>query len=96
VFSLSIEFAQLFNNRVSDVDDLLMNTLGTLIGFLVFVSLKKRSPGISAFSIGRANHLKDEPFFCFLFVWISVLVFKPVLSGYLIGIVFPFITGSPG
>jgi len=31
-----------------------------------------------------------------LFVWISVLVFKPVLSGYLIGIVFPFITGSPG
>lgn len=33
LFSLSIEIGQLFNHRVTDIDDLLMNTLGALIGF---------------------------------------------------------------
>jgi len=96
MFSLSIEFAQLFNNRVTDVDDLLMNTLGTLIGFIVYVIIKSRSAGISMFSIGRANHWKDEPFFCFLFVWISVLVFKPILSVYILELAIPFVAGAPG
>jgi len=35
-FSLLIELSQLLNNRASDVDDLLMNTLGALAGFLLF------------------------------------------------------------
>lgn len=34
--SLAIEIMQLFNWRVSDIDDLLMNTLGAVIGFLLF------------------------------------------------------------
>lgn len=49
-FSLLIELMQLFNLRVTDVDDLIMNTLGTLAGFLlwflfsrVFQSIGKRS-----------------------------------------------------
>lgn len=34
--SLFIEFSQLFNERVSDVDDLIMNTFGVLIGWLLY------------------------------------------------------------
>lgn len=36
LFSLLIELSQLCNFRATDVDDLLMNTLGTLLGFLLF------------------------------------------------------------
>lgn len=36
VFSLGIELSQLCNLRATDVDDLLMNTLGTVLGWLIF------------------------------------------------------------
>ncbi|GCF92167.1 antibiotic resistance protein VanZ [Enterococcus florum] len=42
-FSLGIELLQLFNRRVTDVDDLLMNTLGTLAGYLIWVLWQKLS-----------------------------------------------------
>lgn len=35
-FSLLIELSQLFNQRVTDIDDLLMNTLGAVIGWGIF------------------------------------------------------------
>lgn len=35
-FSLVIELSQLLNARATDVDDLLMNTLGGIIGFIIF------------------------------------------------------------
>lgn len=35
-FSLLIELLQLFNRRATDIDDLLMNTSGTLLGFAVW------------------------------------------------------------
>lgn len=35
-FSLLIELSQLFNNRRTDIDDLLLNTLGALLGYLLF------------------------------------------------------------
>ena len=44
-FSFSIEFCQLFNRRNTDIDDLLMNVIGAIIGFIiykVFVKLFKR------------------------------------------------------
>lgn len=36
LFSLLIEVSQLFNFRATDIDDLLMNTLGGLIGYLIY------------------------------------------------------------
>ena len=36
-FSLLIEVLQLFNTRLSDVDDLIMNSLGTFIGYLFWI-----------------------------------------------------------
>jgi len=38
--SLIIELSQLFNRRITDIDDLLMNTLGALIGWAIFRLLK--------------------------------------------------------
>lgn len=36
-FSLLIEFFQIFSRRVSNIDDLLMNTLGTCVGYLIWI-----------------------------------------------------------
>lgn len=41
IFSLIIEFGQLFNRRITDIDDLLMNTLGTFIGWIICRLLKE-------------------------------------------------------
>lgn len=35
-FSLFIEMSQLFNNRRTDIDDLILNTLGAILGFLIY------------------------------------------------------------
>ena len=35
-FSLLIEISQLLNNRRTDIDDLLLNTLGTILGYIMF------------------------------------------------------------
>nr|WP_319489718.1 VanZ family protein [uncultured Caproiciproducens sp.] len=40
-FSFVIEFSQLFDRRITDIDDLLMNTLGTLVGWLLWQIMKK-------------------------------------------------------
>lgn len=41
-FSLIIELTQLFSiNRVTDIDDLMMNTIGALIGWVIFKLLKE-------------------------------------------------------
>jgi len=42
ITSLAIELFQLFNNRSTDIDDLLMNTLGTVLGFYIFHFFDKR------------------------------------------------------
>lgn len=36
IFSLIIEVGQLFTIRATDIDDLIMNTLGTILGFILF------------------------------------------------------------
>lgn len=40
-FSLSIEFCQLFNLRATDIDDLMMNTLGAILGYLIWLCVDK-------------------------------------------------------
>ena len=41
LLSLCIELAQLFSSRVCAVDDLLMNSIGTLLGYLIISGLRK-------------------------------------------------------
>ncbi|MCI8272017.1 MAG: VanZ family protein [Erysipelotrichaceae bacterium] len=42
-FSLLIELSQLLNNRRCDIDDLLLNTLGGVIGFLIYTAWMKKA-----------------------------------------------------
>lgn len=59
--SLLIEFTQLFLIRATDIDDLILNTLGTMLGYLVFLAFKKLLPRLtekfSTESIGKENKL---------------------------------------
>ena len=57
LFSLLIETSQLFNSRQTDIDDLLMNTLGALIGYLMYCIFAK----IIKRTTTPVNHLKYEP-----------------------------------
>lgn len=41
IFSLVIEVSQLLNNRATDIDDLLLNTVGAIIGFVLYKLLDK-------------------------------------------------------
>lgn len=42
--SFTVEFIQLFIGRGTDADDLILNTLGALCGYLVFLLLRRRFP----------------------------------------------------
>lgn len=42
MLSLIIEIFQLLNVRATDIDDLLMNTLGAVIGFIIYSLLLKK------------------------------------------------------
>ena len=42
LLSLGIELAQLLNYRVSDVDDLIMNTLGAFLGYALLMLLSRK------------------------------------------------------
>lgn len=44
--SFAIEVLQMFCGRTSDVDDLLMNTLGALIGYWMFLRQNGRLPSV--------------------------------------------------
>ncbi|MEA5020204.1 MAG: VanZ family protein [Gordonibacter sp.] len=46
-FSLLIELSQLANHRTTDADDLVANTLGTLVGFVIFALYLHFSHGTS-------------------------------------------------
>ena len=61
--SLAVEFLQLFTFRATDVNDLITNTLGTLIGWWIASAVFKYFPGI------RCNGSKKE----FIIVFGTVL-----------------------
>ena len=50
--SLSIEVTQLFGGRYTEIDDLIINTLGTLVGFIIYSYTTK--------NIFKVNNTKKE------------------------------------
>lgn len=74
LFSLLIEISQLFNRRATDIDDLLMNTLGTIIGYVFYWVLLRR---IRIFQVNCSSSesyiIKYSP--CFLLVLMFVICF---------------------
>lgn len=58
LFSLFIETVQLFSFRATDIDDLLMNTMGTWLGYLLFLAINRVFPRTCGrFGVGE----KPEP-----------------------------------
>ena len=57
--SLSIELSQLFCLRVTDIDDLTMNTLGTAVGFGCWIAFRCLFPkaGSKAIKVSSAEPL---------------------------------------
>lgn len=67
--SLLIEISQLFNRRATDIDDLIMNTLGTVIGYLFYKLIFKR---ITIFQIDNDN---DKCFIKYGALWSILIIF---------------------
>ena len=92
LFSLSIEILQLFTYRITDIDDFFMNTLGTMIGYCLFVFARKIIPKLSVFSAGGADFSaggadlwRREPYFCFALAWITMIFIEPYVFYGLMG-----------
>ena len=92
LFSLSIEAIQIFCPRITDIDDLLMNTAGTIIGYFLFIITKRVFPKISVFSADDSNHWKGEPYLYFALAWLVMFLIEPYISNHLLS---PM-TFSPG
>ena len=90
-FSLIIELSQLFNRRITDIDDLLMNTLGALIGWVIFRLLKDDLAKLQVkVSVQRTKIekfpllLREEAWFYMLIAFAGMsLVFYPFLRSLL-------------
>ena len=65
LMSSSIEFIQMFIGRSFDIDDIILNSLGGLIGFIVFVIIKK---------IFREDNFITNTVKAFLFLIVSIVI----------------------
>ena len=78
-FSLFIEVSQLFCHRVSDIDDLIMNTIGTLIGFVLFWILKLIIPGLGNFFC-KGSVFKKSEIYCYVaIIFITSFFLRPLV-----------------
>ena len=76
IFSFIIEIGQLFTkNRATDINDLIMNTLGTIIGWIIFNSLRKVFKKLTRKTVVDTKEfeskiIKLEPY---LYVFIAII-----------------------
>ena len=57
ILSLLVEVSQLLNNRRTDIDDFILNTAGTIVGFILYKLFFVKDPGAEVSS----KPLKWEP-----------------------------------
>ena len=83
-FSLAIELNQLLNNRITDIDDLFTNTLGAIIGYLLYSVLfklifKRKEKKLDTNS---SLVIKYEAIFCLVCSFVgAMLIYYPALFG---------------
>ena len=74
LLSLAIEFSQnLFVNRVFDVDDLFLNTLGTLIGYFFYLLLNRKQSNKEFFEDIRQSERAGGSAYALLYVAFTIL-----------------------
>lgn len=83
LFSLVIELGQLFTFRATDIDDLILNTLGTALGAILFTLAKRLFPKLAACSINEDNNWKHERKFYMAFAWLSLFLIPPTIANWL-------------
>lgn len=93
ILSLTIEILQLFCFRVTDINDLWTNTLGTYAGYLLFVCFKKLSPKIvNCFRLNTQYNnflFQNEIYFYILITWSVIFFIHPYLTDYIIRFILP-------
>ncbi|MGH0858734.1 VanZ family protein [Bacillus pacificus] len=87
-FSLAIELNQLLNNRITDIDDLFTNTLGTIVGYVLYkvlytalfkMILKREEKKID---MNSSLVIKYEAIFCLVCSFVgAMLIYYPALFG---------------
>ncbi|CAM4052603.1 hypothetical protein BAQ48_00490 [Bacillus luti] len=88
LFSLAIELNQLLNNRITDIDDLFTNTLGAIIGYLLYkvlytalfkMILKREGKKLDTNS---PLVIKYEAVFCLVCSFVGAMfIYHPALFG---------------
>ncbi|MED2793035.1 VanZ family protein [Bacillus wiedmannii] len=86
-FSLAIELNQLLNNRITDIDDLFTNTLGAIVGYLLyrlyralFKMIFKREG--KKLDTNSSLVIKYEAVFCLVCSFVgAMLIYHPALFG---------------
>lgn len=85
-FSLLIELSQLFNYSTTDINDLIMNTLGTITGYFIFMQIKDMR------FMGRLCLATDDEFRRTLSQWeVYIYFFTPFIIAFLLT---PFISNQ--
>ena len=80
IFSLIIEVGQLFTIRATDVDDLIMNTLGTILGFILFKILSIIFKKLSNKTMVEEYNKKDSIIKYGPYLYIGIAVISVFLS----------------
>ncbi|HDR6298750.1 hypothetical protein COD90_22650 [Bacillus cereus] len=83
-FSLAIELNQLLNNRITDIDDLFTNTLGAIVGYVIYRVLFKMICKREGKKLDTDSSLviKYEAVFCLVCSFVgAMLIYYPALFG---------------
>lgn len=80
LFSVIIEVGQLFTIRATDVDDLIMNTLGTILGFIVFKILSMIFKKLSSKTMIEDYNKKDSLIKYGPYLYIAIAVISVFFS----------------
>ena len=74
--SFIIEFTQLFLIRATDIDDLILNTSGAMLGYLVLLAFKKLIPDVDKKINIELKFMKKEYilFICILVPYVVIII----------------------
>jgi glycopeptide antibiotics resistance protein len=89
LLSLAIEIAQLLTHRATDIDDILMNTLGTIIGYYLYICIKKILHSITeVFHDKEAVYFRREVYVYVGIAWITVIFTQRFMSSLLVQLLY--------
>lgn len=81
IFSMIIEFGQLFTNgRGTDITDLIMNSLGTILGWLIFKALRKVFLKLSTKTVVEISNKDSLIFKLEPYIYVAITVIATLIS----------------